>query len=97
MPGAGRTRSLVGGKGQAAHKHSHRGLAETIRHSLRDGFTAAPCSPRSLGLVSLRRYANRIAQLDPSVEGTGPHGLTVRIAPHVLRPKASIASRANDK
>ena len=35
----------------------------------------------------------RIAQLDPSVEGTGPHGLTVRIAPHVLRPNASIATR----
>jgi hypothetical protein len=26
-----------------------------------------------------------VRELDPSVEGTGPHGLTVRDAPHVLR------------
>src|SRR5579871_3495174 len=29
----------------------------------------------------------------PCIGGTGLHGLTVRIAPHVLRPNASIATR----
>src|SRR6478609_9115051 len=37
-----------------------------------------PRSPRCVGLVSHRRCADRSTQLDPSVEGTGPHGLTVR-------------------
>src|ERR1700753_2658190 len=32
-------------------------------------------------------------RLDPSVGGSGPHGLTVRVVPHVLRPNASIATR----
>src|SRR6202030_4324016 len=37
---------------------------------------------------------NRVSRrLDPSVGGSGPHGLTVRIAPHLLRPNASIAAR----
>jgi hypothetical protein len=35
---------------------------------------------------------DRSAQLDPGVEGTGPRGLTVRIAPHVLQHHASIAT-----
>jgi len=39
MPGAGRTRSLVC-KNKKANEHSHHRLAETIRHSLRNGFTA---------------------------------------------------------
>src|SRR5580704_19703909 len=37
---------------------------------------------------------NRVSiTLDPSVGGSGPHGLAVRVVPHVLRPKASIAAR----
>src|SRR6202030_4645226 len=37
--------------------------------------------------------ADHLGELDPSVEGTGPHGLTVRVGPHILRPNASIAAR----
>ena len=69
------------------HAGQHR-YAEITRHSLRNGFTAAPRSPWSTGLVSLHRLSisacrpqgrNRIiGRLDPSVGGSGPHGLTVR-------------------
>jgi hypothetical protein len=38
MPGAGRTRKPRGLNGKDAHKSS--GKAETLRHSLRNGFTA---------------------------------------------------------
>jgi hypothetical protein len=52
-----------------------------IRHSLRDGGTAAPCCPRGTGLASPRRLATSLfARLVPSVGGTGPHGLTVRFS-----------------
>src|ERR1700730_491107 len=43
--------------------------------------------------VSAARPKSNLHSLDPSVGGTGPHGLTVRDVPHVLRPKASIATR----
>src|ERR1700748_579370 len=43
--------------------------------------------------VSAARPKSNLHSLDPSVEGTGPHGLTVRIVLHVLRPNASIATR----
>jgi len=36
-------------------------------------FTAYTCSPRCAGLVSHRRPAKRLARLDPSVGGSGPH------------------------
>jgi hypothetical protein len=70
-----------------AHKSS--GRAEVARHSLRNGSTAAPHSPWSTGLASLHRGwisafrpqgRNRnLHSLDPSVGGSGPRGLTVRI------------------
>src|ERR1700761_6453670 len=43
--------------------------------------------------VSAARPKSHLHSLDPSVGGSGPHGLTVRIAPHVLRRHASIAAR----
>src|ERR1043165_5788557 len=40
------------------------------RHSLRNGFTAAPCSPRCTGLVSHRRLASIVSQgLTPASGG----------------------------
>ncbi len=69
------------------------GTPKSLRHSLRNGFTAAPCSPRCTGLFSHRRLRRSSRRLDPQHRGTEPHGLTVRIAPHVLRPNASIATR----
>ena len=40
MPGALRTRSLEGRKGRRPQAGSHHRFAETVRHSLRNGFTA---------------------------------------------------------
>src|SRR5581483_4011139 len=51
---------------------------------------ALPGVPGLLAPSSRRLLPMR---LDPSIGGSGPHGLTVRIVPHVLRPKASIATR----
>src|SRR4029077_11845578 len=69
------------------------GTPKSLRHSLRNGFTAAPCSSWCTGVFSHHRRANRFAQLDSSIGEPEPHGLTVREVPHVLRPHASIATR----
>jgi len=39
------------------------------RHSLRDGWSAAPCSPRCLGLVSHRRQRKSFAPTWPQRRG----------------------------
>jgi len=65
MSGAWHTRSLVceGRK----HTSSHHRYAETIRHSLRNGFNGlSSCSPRSAGLDSLRRSPIIAASLIPA-------------------------------
>src|SRR6185312_13809076 len=63
-------------------------------NSLRNGFTAYTRALRSTGLVSLRRPAIRIAELDPSVGGSGPRDFA---RPPMHRSsadtKASIAPR----
>jgi hypothetical protein len=89
MPGA-RTHPLPCVQTKKTHAGQHR-YAEITRHSLRNGFTAAPRSPRCVGLFSHRRCVDRSTQLDPSVEGTGPHGLTVRscAARLAARPRPS--------
>jgi len=88
MPGAWHTRSLVC-KGRK-HTSSHHRHAETIRHSLRNGFNGLSSrSPRSAGLDSLRRLVDHsvsgpwgrhrdATRLDPSVGGSGPHDFAVR-------------------
>jgi hypothetical protein len=51
-------------------------------------------SPRSTGLVSLRRLAKRPAKLDTSVGVPGPHDFAVRMdRARLAPPNASIASR----
>ena len=59
--------------------------------------TAAPRSPWSTGLVSLHREWIIFHSLDPSVGGTGPHGLTVRTTSQVWRRDTSIASRTTKR
>jgi hypothetical protein len=89
-------RALVG-----STRVSHRRLAETVRHSLRDGLQAysvlSPECRRSAGLVSLRRLPRRIgpkgryrqhARLDTSVGVPGPHGFAVRACRARLAPPA---------
>jgi hypothetical protein len=69
------------------------GTPKSLRHSLRNGFTAAPCSSWCTGLVSHhrlrgvsdRRPTSPTRKLDSSIGEPEPHGLTVRDAPHVLR------------
>jgi hypothetical protein len=92
MPGAGRTRRLV-------CKNNRTHTSSQVRPK-RSGTPCAmalrltPCSPRGSGLFSPRRLPDSSsAKLDPSVGGSGPHGLAVRMVPHVLRHHASIATR----
>src|SRR6202012_1551075 len=61
-------------------------------HSLRNGLTAySVLSPANQHLPPSPRAPD--PKVVPCFGGTGPHGLTVRIVPHVLRPDASIATR----
>jgi len=92
MPGAGRTRRpcvLKRGRMHTSRQVEPKRSGTPCAMALR----LTPRSPRCVGLSSHRRCANRFAQLDTSVEASGPRGLTVRIVPHVLRPNASIATR----
>src|SRR5690349_9095502 len=56
---------------------SHHRYAETVRHSLHDGLAAYTRSPRSAGLVSLRRWQIIFRQLDASVGASGPRDFAV--------------------
>jgi len=88
MPGAGRTRSLVC-KLKKANEHSHRGLAETFRHSLRNGFTAYSALSPETGLFCLRRPSIISRGLIPA-SGDQDHApspsASARIACAPLRP-----------
>jgi len=95
MPDARRTRSLACEK-QKAHERSHRELAETIRHSPRDGFTVSFALAPETGLSCLRppRDAKHHREVDISVGISGPHDFAVRrIVTRQLTLQASIASR----
>jgi hypothetical protein len=81
VPGAGRTRKPRGLKRKMPTSQYRQ--ADT---------TGTPCAmvlrllralPGVPGLIA--SVANGFHSLDPSVGGTGPRGLTVRDAPHVLR------------
>jgi hypothetical protein len=88
MPGAGRTRRACVLKRKNAHKIT--GKAETIRHSLRNGFTAYSALSLVSGRFSHHPPGLLTLRVDPSVGGSGPHGLTVRPRcirlPHQKRP-----------
>src|ERR1700736_2998131 len=101
MPGARRTHCHACKRKKRTQANT--GTPKSLRHSLRNGFTAYSVLSLVSGLfshhrlidlrVSAARPKSRVDKLDPSVGGSGPHGLTVRIVPHVLRPDASIATR----
>src|SRR6516164_5436314 len=73
------TRSLAC-KGEKAHERSHHRYAETIRHSLRDGFTVSfALSPETwLFCLRHRRDAKHRRQLDTCLGVSGPHDFAVR-------------------
>ena len=71
------------------HAHEHTGSAETLRHSLRNGFTAyialspeyrafLPPSPREYGFVRPVGLAKPPRDLTPTAEASGPHDFAVR-------------------
>ena len=73
MPDARRTRSLACEK-QKAHERSHRELAETIRHSPRDGFTVSFALARRPGfLASVPRVMRSIIARLISASGYQAH------------------------
>ena len=79
-PGARCTRGLVC-KMHKANAHEHTGSAESIRPSLRDGFTAYNGLSPVTGLCCHRRPREAFAsqELDTSVGVSGPHDFAVRI------------------
>jgi hypothetical protein len=88
MPDAQRTRSLA--CRMVVTRVSHHRHVETIRHSLRNGFTEYLVLSPVSGLFSHRRRQIIICRLDPSVGGSGPHDFAVRTGharlPPPLRP-----------
>ena len=93
-PGARCTRGLACTM-HKANAHEHTGSAETLRPSLRNGFTAYNGLSPVTGLFCHRRSREAIAsqELDASVGASGPHDFAVRIGALVSRAAASIASR----
>jgi hypothetical protein len=70
------------------------GSLETIQHSLREWFYGLfRALPGDRAFLSPSPRETCFAQLDASVEASGPHGFAVRFGALVLRAQASIASR----
>src|SRR6516164_2589016 len=82
------TRSLAC-KGEKAHERSHHRYAETIRHSLRDGFTVSfVLSPETwLFCLRHRRDAKHRRRLDTCLGVSRPHDFAVRV--DIARPATS--------
>ena len=59
--------------------HEHTGERRTLRHPLRNGFTAYFVLSPVSGLYCHRRRRNGFHQLDASIGASGPHDFTVRI------------------
>src|ERR1700722_9966916 len=82
MPGAQRTHSLAW-KMKNHTSFSHHRFADTVRHSLRDGFTVSFVLAPETGLCCLRRKVamrKHCYQLDISVGISGPHDFAVRLS-----------------
>jgi hypothetical protein len=73
--------------------HEHTGSAETLRPSLRDGFTAYSVLSPVTGLCCHRRSREALAswKLDTSVGVSGPHDFAVRN--NIARPQARSSRR----
>src|ERR1700682_2366157 len=59
--------------------HEHTGSAETLRPSLRNGFTAYTILSPATGLSCHRRRRNCFHRLDHSVGVSGPHDFAVHL------------------
>ena len=92
-PGARCTRGLVCNVHLKKSAHEHTGSAETLRPSLRDGFTAYFVLSPVTGLCCHRRSQEALAswKLDTSVGVSGPHDFAVRN--NIARPQARSSRR----
>src|SRR5258708_14270641 len=79
-PGARCTRGLACNLHREC-AHEHTGSAESIRPSLRNGFTAYFVLSPVNGLSCHRHFANTFAKLDASIGASEPHDFAVRITP----------------
>ena len=88
-PGARCTRGLACNV-HREHAHEHTGSAESIRPSLRNGFTAYNALSPVNGLSCHRRRRDTSRQLDASIGASEPHAFAVRISrarqSQLLRP-----------
>jgi hypothetical protein len=77
---------------QSAHEHT--GSAESIRPSLRNGFTAYIVISPADRACCHRRSSEALAslELDASIGASGPHDFTVRVSALVSSTSASTAS-----
>ena len=82
-PGARCTRGLMCKDALGKNAHEHTGSAETLRPSLRNGFTAyIVLSPARPGLFVTVASVMRsiIANLTPAIGASGPHDFAVRLS-----------------
>ena len=80
MPGARCTRGLVRNM-CIEHAHEHTGTVGTLRHSLRNGFTAyIVLSPVNGSFATVVTQGMNPRQLDASTAASGPHDFAVRIS-----------------
>src|SRR5207248_2457502 len=98
MPGARCTRGLVCQKCAFRRTRAYR-AAETLRHPLRNGFTAYIALSPVERACCHRRRRDTSRQLSASIAAPGPHDFAVRLGVFVRRQKtpdakASITSRA---
>jgi hypothetical protein len=92
MPGARRTHSLAC-QTKTNTRVSHHRFAETVRHSLRNGFTAYFVLSPVTGLFCHRRRADHLRNLTPA-SGRQDHTTSPSaLATFVSRANTSIASR----
>ena len=90
MPGAGRTHGPPATKNAGG---SHHRQGQNIRHSLRDGFTAYTCAPRSPGLLASVALRNHHPQSLIPASGDQDATISPSVPPRFARVvSASIAS-----
>ena len=89
MPGARCTRGLVCRNCAFRCTRAYR-AAETLRHPLRNGFTAYIALSPVSGLVCHRRRRDTSRQLSASIATPGPHDFAVRSCSSVRAPKARL-------
>src|ERR1700743_690874 len=74
--------------------HEHTGSAETLRPSLRNGFTTYTCSPWRPGFLVtiIRVMREHHRELDANPGASGPHAFAVRRPAHRHAQPASTAT-----